>query len=271
MVLALFAICLKSLYKYRLVVDRHTNFDNFHLLKEEARQYLFGSLILRWVRYLFILISNFTLRQAELTIVTNRPLKALVEKKGGRAIVLPDKLPAIRMSHERYKRRTNIVTCISTFALDEPFQEVIQAATQLDPHIELYFTGNHKKLPIHILESAPSNIFFTGYLPDSDYFKLLRRSDIILVLTKNENCLLCGAYEAVALQRPLITSDTFALREYFYTGVEYVSAEPSSISKAINRIYKNYDTYLMNIKRLNGEIQLLWEKRFKSLATIINY
>ena len=73
---------------------------------------------------------------------------------------------------------------------------------------------------------------------------------MIVDLTAIEDCLVCGAYEAVALGRPLVTSDTAALRQYFRRGTVYSRHDHASLAAAIT-----YD--LTHRERLAGEMQSL--------------
>ena len=70
MILALLLCMLRPLFRYVLVIDRHSNF----MLGVKGR-------ILS--KRLFHLISNTTIKWADMTIVTNRFLKELVDTTGG--------------------------------------------------------------------------------------------------------------------------------------------------------------------------------------------
>jgi glycosyltransferase involved in cell wall biosynthesis len=268
-VLALIASLLQPIYGYRQIVDRHTNFDNFHLVEEEMSHRFLGKLRHRLIRRIFLFISDFTIRHTDLTIITNRQLLKVVQAKSGRGFVLPDKLPGISAVPHSYASRTNIVTYVCTYAKDEPFEEVVQAAEALDPYIKIHITGNHKRLSKSIINAAPENVVFTGYLPDEAYIELLQHSDIIIVLTKIDNCLLCGAYEAVAAERPLIISDKRVLKDYFHSGVLHVSNNADAIAKAVRDLYAEYGLYLNGIKDLKMEIKKSWKVGFDRLHAVI--
>jgi hypothetical protein len=47
---------------------------------------------------------------------------------------------------------------------------------------------------------------------------MMRSVDATIVLSERENCLLCGAYETVASEKPMILSNKEALRNYFDKG-----------------------------------------------------
>jgi len=68
---------------------------------------------------------------------------------------------------------------------------------------------------------------------------MLCRARVIVDLTTREDCLVCGAYEALAVGRPLVVSDARALRELLKDGAMYADNEPASIARTINEAAAN--------------------------------
>ena len=68
-------------------------------------------------------------------------------------------------------------------------------------------------------------------------------------LTTRENCLVCGAYEAMAAKKPVVLSDTTALREYFHKGAVFSGNHSVALAKSIT------DT-LSDIESLNQQVQI---------------
>lgn len=206
-----------------IVVDRHST---FLLGRDHERSLAFT---------VFRLLSRFTLRYASLTIVTNEFLAKLVIEAGGRAAVLPDKLPVISPNAgpaPAMKGRSVLV--VSSFASDEPIEEVVEAATRLEAsNINFYVSGRISKAPKNLLERAPSNVHFTDFLPDDQYERALCTADMVMVLTTAEHTMLCGCYEAVAAGKPLITSAMEELRLYF-SGATFVNNTAEQIEEAVN-------------------------------------
>jgi glycosyltransferase involved in cell wall biosynthesis len=79
-----------------------------------------------------------------------------------------------------------------------------------------------------------------------------------MVLTEFTDCMVCGAYEAVALRVPLILSDTPVLREWFDQGVVFTKNNSSKIADAILSAKKNYSTIQLDIKKLNNDLVQRW-------------
>lgn len=256
-VLAAFSCLYSSITGTILVVDRHSN---FRLNKPRS-----VSLPI----WLFMRFHYYSLKHANLTIVTNNYLADLVKKAGGQACILPDKLPVFpTYSPEMSNNKTRLLL-ISSFGSDEPVREVIEAFGMLKiKNCELFITGNYKKRLSDIPNHLPPNLHLTGFIPDSQYIKLLFSSDIIMVLTRADYCMLCGCYEAVAAEKPLITSDKLVLREYF-GGAVFVKNYPGSILQGITDMIANLDLYKNRTSLMKVDIENRWNSHFSTLKSVL--
>lgn len=256
LILALIAGLGRPLFRYRLVVDRHTNFA----LGQPAS--------LR--KTVFTAISDLTIRLADLTIVTNQPLAALVASKKGRAFVLPDRLPDLSAPPpERRPSGTRHVCLICTYAKDEPYEEVIRAASLLPPDVHLHVTGRHDRTrfsaPVADILAASPNIVLTGFLPEDRYVELLFGCDVIVDLTTLDHCLVCGAYEAIAAGKALVLSESTANRELFGEAPVYVGADHESIRAGLEAALADVDRRTAMIADLQGSYRSGWALRFREL------
>jgi glycosyltransferase involved in cell wall biosynthesis len=214
-VLALLALACKRVFGYRLIVDAHNS--GIHP-REGASAPL-------------MVVSRFIQRHADLTIVTNRELQGVVESNGGRAVVLPDPLPKVHPAKPFPLRGGVAIAYICTYSADEPYREAMQAAAAVPADVTVYVTGRYQGR--YDGGAVPDNVVLLGFLSDEQFWSLLASVDFIMDLTLREGCLLCGAYEAVALEKPLIISDTRALRSYFSRGCVYVAPSPAAIAAGI--------------------------------------
>ena len=257
MLLTLLA-CMYRIYNSQsiLIVDRHSNF--FPISNSTIINHLHNS------------ISTFTLKGADLTIVTNGYLKSLVTSLGGSAYILEDKIPTLeKRSDIRLKGEFNILY-ICSFDLDEPFEEVFKAAELLTRDTYIYVTGNFRKVSKkNILSSLPQNVVLLGYLSDSDYIDYLYAADALVVLSEWEHTLLCGAYEGVALEKPLILSNKKDLLSYFRSGVIATRNDAVSIAKAIKLSIENEAILTREIKALKNELSINWQNKFDALNQLI--
>lgn len=251
--LALFASFLKRLLAYSLVVDAHN--DGVRPFCKTMS--LLGSLL----RYIH--------KNADLTIVSNSVLAEDVRRNGGIPFVLPDKLPSFpKVQRMTLSAKWNL-TCICTFARDEPVGEVIRAASGIGSDCAIYVTGESGKHTRHPVGAIPPNIVLTGYLPDEEYLRLLKSCDIIIDLTDMPDCLVCGAYEAVAVEKPIILSDSAVLKEYFYKGAVFTKNEADCIRSAIRTTIDNYPRLQEEIISLKQELNERWAIRRDSLIQTI--
>lgn len=258
-VLAFIASFIKPLIGYRLIIDRHSNFK----FKTQS------SYSPKWK--LFHWVSHYTIRTADLTIVTNDFLKQYVNSKGGCGFVLQDKIPNLIPSAGI--EDSNKVVFISTFSNDEPFSNFIIAASFFSNKYIFYITGNYNmavKKGLLDLNKIPNNVKLTGFLSEKDYLDLLESASFVVIITTNEYTLNCGAYEAIALGKPMILGDTQTIREYFSKGAVYTNSTVESIRECIETIDLRLHQYREEIDLLKNQLQSDWNQRFLELLGIIN-
>jgi glycosyltransferase involved in cell wall biosynthesis len=250
-VLALFFVLIKMVIGVKIIVDAH----NAGLFPKEGR-----SVVLNF-------IARFIQRGSDLTIVTNEELKTFVENNGGRAVVLPDKIPNLPIAAPRKLRGKNNFLFICSYAEDEPYEILFKAAESVDPNIFIYVTGNYKKKGIDNSQ-LPKNVILTGFIPEEEYIEMLNSVDATIVLTARENCLVCGAYESMAVEKPMILSNTNALRRYFSRGVIYTEHTMIGIQEAIGEIIKKKDQLIKEVKELKIQRNIEWEGKKQEVIKI---
>ncbi|OQX14865.1 MAG: hypothetical protein BWK80_41445 [Desulfobacteraceae bacterium IS3] len=258
-VLAAFACAFKKYFDYKLIVDRHSNFklETLH------------SNSIKWKSFHFL--SRYTIKNADMTIITNDYLSDIVGKLGGKGFILQDKLPEMALGEPFESDGKKHIVFISAFAEDEPLAEVIEAATFSDRNRIFHITGDCSKYgKKHLLRRLPPNIKLTGFLAEKDYQSLLMSADLLIVMTKKDHLINCGIYEAVAIGKPVIVSDTEAIKNYFKRGVIFSKYDSRSIAAAIRKGMTDNETVRENIRRLKEELFRDWEKRFGILLQIIN-
>lgn len=256
-ILALICCLFKKIYNFRLVVDLH----NGAIVPETELQ-----------KKLFF-IYRYVHRNSDVNIVTNNNLKQKIEIPFNKTLVLPDRLPFFDdkiCSPELIKGIGDYYVAISTFGIDEPYKEIIEAAGLLRDDIKIIITGNHLKCPRELKDNAPGNLLFSGFLPDDEYAGLLYNSRGVIDLTTRKDCLVCGAYESVSLGKPLVLSDTEVLRNYFYGGAVFCENDKYSICNAINEIEANYLFYQKKVLELKNEINSNWKKYEKPIKKIFD-
>lgn len=248
--IALLAILLKPVFRYFLVVDCH------------YAGVIPSSNIPRFLQSLYSYIH----RNADLILVTNKPHADIVRTSGGRPLILQDRIPTpVSFNNSVDSSEKKSVVFICSYNTDEPIDEIISAAKLLgDKDISIYLTGDSRDT--FSQNEIPGNVILTGYLSDENYWQLLWEADLIVDLTTRENCLLCGAYEAVAVEKPMVLSNTAALRGYFTKGVVYTENRDSDIALSIKSALGSIDHLVEEVKELKDDLKLTWEplgKNFK--------
>ena len=207
MILALFGCIYKKICKKYLIVDRHSN---FMITKKYWNPFY---------KIMFKSLNGLTIKNADLTIVTNSFIANLVKNKGGNALILQDKIPQMQKTKNIKIKGKIKVLFIASHHQDEPLADAIKAINYLnDTDIYLYVTGDYKKVN-KIRLDAPKNVVFTGFIDDKKFINLFYAVDIILVLTKNENFLLCGCYSSYCSRK---TINNFKYEDF--KGIFYISS-----------------------------------------------
>ncbi len=205
-----------KIFRAEYVIDAHTG--------------IFDDTRWTWLKPL----SRFLARRARTTIVTNTHLKNAVESWGAKALIIGDvpvDFPPVKPA--ALPPGFNVVV-INTFSQDEPINEIL-LATKQTPEVNFHITGNPKHSRNQYVERLPTNVRLTGWLSDDDYAGLLRAADAVMCLTTHDHTMQRGAYEAMALEKPLITSNWELLRKTFYNGTIHVNANATEIAKAVNQ------------------------------------
>lgn len=242
--------CYARLFKVPYVMDAHTGvFDDT-----------------RWTWLLPV--SRFLARQAVVTVVTNAHLKAQVEDWGGRAMIIgdvpvtfPDAAPAA-LGEGRH------VVVINTFSQDEPLDELLMAAGAL-PEVQFHITGSVRHARTSWSVASAPNVRFTEWLSDADYTALLRAADVVVTLTTHDHTMQRGGYEAMALEKPLVTSDWGVLRETFDLGTVHTANTPEAIAAAVTRALSERSQLAMEMGRLRRERSARFKDRLRTLQEML--
>jgi glycosyltransferase involved in cell wall biosynthesis len=169
------------------------------------------------------------------TIVTNDHMADEVRRWGAKVEMVQDLSLNLDPGGPAARRPGFHVVFICTYSVDEPVDEVVKAARLL-PDVQFTFTGDPAYAPVVVRGSLPSNVHLSGFLPDSEYLALLRGADAVLVLTREDHTMQRGGYEAMSLEKPLITSRWPLLKEVFAKGTVHVDNTAAGIASAVRRI-----------------------------------
>lgn len=142
---------------------------------------------------------------------------------------------------------------------DEPIEDLLAAARSL-PDQAFAITG---KAPAG-LAVAP-NVRLTGYLHRADYLALLAGAPLVLALTTREDTMQRAAYEAVGAGRPVVASDTKALRSYLDGAATYAG----DLSEAITSALRNLPELEAGAARVRDEQRLAFDEALAQIGSVL--
>jgi glycosyltransferase involved in cell wall biosynthesis len=207
-------------------------------------------------------------RSALTTIVTNEHFEEVLHGWGARALVLRD-IPTTFPNGEPYPMNGDFnVTVVNTFSSDEPLEQVLEAARELEG-VRLYITGKVSRGDPALLERAPQNVKFTDFLSTEKYYALMRSGHAVMCLTTRNHTMQRGACEALSMGKPIITSHWPLLQEYFKQGTVHVDNTSSGIRSGLYEMKSHYDRYLSGIRDLQVSQQAEWQKKVRELAALV--
>jgi len=199
-----------------------------------------------------------------MTIIPNDGIVKYLIKWGIPYFILEDGIPDFVFSPAGEKPGKSIAV-ISGFGTDEPLGEMIEASKRV-PAVQFFITGSYSKewlnLPI-------VNLKFTGFLTEIDFIKLLSEVSLVMVLTTRPDTILCGAYEGLSLEKPMILSDTATLRSHFPKGVIHVENTAEGIAKGIKQAFSVLPQLQAEILQLKSEKTRQWLEKTKKLKELL--
>lgn len=208
-------------------------------------------------------------RHAVTNIATNEHWASLIRSWDAHALVMYDpflELPQVGP----YPLEPGVnVAFLGTFAADEPVQAVLGAAALL-PEIHFHVTGETTRVP-ELVAAAPANVSFTGFLDSNrEYLGLLRGVDAVIVLTTRDHTLQLAGCEAIAVGKPLVTSDFPYLRELFAAGAVFVEPSAESIAAGVRDAVDRASELAAEIPRFRDQQRAEWNARLRQLEAMVS-
>jgi glycosyltransferase involved in cell wall biosynthesis len=216
----------------------------------------------------FLALNRFLMRRAALTLVTNAALQQQVAAWGARAFVLPDPLPPQTSGHFPLDNSKFNVAAVFSFYEDEPVEEMLTVALPADVHV--YVTGDNSRVPARLRARLSPQVTLCGFLPRADYDALIASCDAVLVLCTRPHTLLCGAYEAVAAGKPLVTSRSDAMQRYFRAGTIYVDNTTTAIAAGLLTARRHRAELAWEMAAFRAQVAEEWRETFAACLEIID-
>ena len=180
----------------------------------------------------FLRLHAWLARRAVATLVTTDELVAQVEAWGGTGVVVHEPEPDWVVDSVAPLPARPCILVLGSLSRDEPVEQVLAAATELKD-LDFELTGDTRRCDSGLVESAPENVTFLGFLDRSEYVAALERASVAVVLTTwLDWAVPRSAYDAVYARRPLVVTASPVLREFFPYAVA-VDNDHASITAGI--------------------------------------
>jgi glycosyltransferase involved in cell wall biosynthesis len=134
--------------------------------------------------------------------------------------------------------------------------------------VSFELTGAQRRIPSAIREQLPTNVRLLGYLSERDYIRRLEAADVVLCLTTEPLSVMRGACEAVYAERPLVTSDWPALRDFF-PGAVHVKPTARAIAAGVQTALARHDELRAKAPELRRGQGSRWEHQLAALAEVL--
>jgi len=121
-----------------------------------------------------------------------------------------------------------------------------------------------------LLNNTPNNVILTGFLDYNIYVDLLQKVDVIMDLTTDNTSVVAGAFEAVALEQPLITSNWIPLKRYFNKGTIYTDNSANDIQEALMTSKIKNKELSLEMHQLKIEKIKEWSDKISNLRNFLN-
>ncbi len=158
------------------------------------------------------------------------------------------------------------VLFVNTFAPDEPWLEVLDAARAM-PEVTFQVTGDLRRRPSGMAPSPP-NVEWVGYLKSDQYVAALAQADVVMTLTRRVDSVQRSAHEAVDALRPLVLSDWPHMRELFPHAV-FVQNTARRIRAGLEETFRRCDELTASAPEARAMQHRRWSKQLEQLQSAL--
>ena len=131
--------------------------------------------------------------------------------------------------------------------------------------VQVYITGRVKPGYAEMLTTRPENFIPTGFLSDEEYFRLMASVDCILAISTRPGTLCCGAYEGVAMGKPVILNDEQITKDYFSDGAVYTDSSVQDLQRQLMVVARNKQSLTRAVQSFYVKSARAWDSRFVTL------
>jgi glycosyltransferase involved in cell wall biosynthesis len=214
-----------------------------------------------WER--FVWLHAFLGRRARATLVTTRHYAELVDRWGGVGLVLHEPPPEWKAMPPTAPGPRPRVLFVTVFDPDEPVDEIVEAARLLSD-CDVVVTGDTSRAPRSMIESAPENVRFTGWLVYARFLGELGSADVVVCLTTSPHAVLRSASEAIYAGRVVVVSDQPALRDAFSPAV-FCANDAEGIAAGVRQALSEHDHWRQQADSARQRLSERWDDQLSAL------
>jgi hypothetical protein len=208
-------------------------------------------------------VHRWLARRANAVLVTTEDWVREVRAWGGVGEVVHEAPGTWVPSSRGLSRDRRTVLYVGVFGGDEPIESVLATARSL-PDVDFAVTGRTERASAELLDRAPGNVRFVGYLEGGAYRAAVAAADVVMTLTTEPTSVMRAAYEAVWAERPLVVTDWPELRTLFPHAV-HARNEPAELAAAVRDTFRRYEELLaaapgaraLQLERWNQQLERL--------------
>ncbi len=185
---------------------------------------------------------------------------------GARGMLVPDDVPSAEEATARSPTPGTTVVVAGSLDDNEPVAETLAAAALL-PNYRFRFTGDPRHLPRALIEQAPANVVWTGYLAYPQFLGELLAADAVAVFSTEPGIMNRAAFEAVGLGKALVLSDFPGLRSRFGAAALFAPNQPAIMARALESAVSRRS----ELEKLSAKLsKTLTAQRHQALAGLLS-
>ena len=256
------------------VAYRHLSFGRLRLLVADCHNKSLKRRMTGSLAPLFWALKKWSFASVDLAIVSNAALLDEAELLKVRAMPLVDPLPDITTRGKPRASNVNnkpYVLFVCSHEPDEPTDMIAGAARALvaSGEIEVVVTGAiPDEGPISELR-ALEGVHLPSFVPRAEYEALMMHASAVAVLTEDDDCLCCGAYEAITCRRPTLLFRHEIARSVFGDGVHYVEPDHASLLAGLRDLVTN-GREMVPTHRPDLEVRERFDREFAEVRRAID-
>lgn len=189
---------------------------------------------------IFLQFKKLVFHGTDLIVVTNTSLIDFARVYCSQVAILRDPLTDWEGSDEKARvskvdTNSDYIFYICSFDKDEPIELIFDSALAITQELncQVFISGRIPEQDVPERIKASNDVVLTGFMSIEKYQETLFLASAVVVLTEDDDCLVCGAYESIGASIPTVLSKTASLKACFGGSACYTMHTPEDIVKQV--------------------------------------